>query len=148
VSANPNEIADILSGLDQWSRAWTQAESHGPYLSISSTIDVHNPADLVLAGLGSPDATSLFADGLGGGLVDPSVYTAADCPSYGSMAGTDCGSAPGATATANATTASIPGPAEEKAATALLAGLDKGQTLTSPAVTALLVGPILDDMAA
>jgi phospholipid/cholesterol/gamma-HCH transport system substrate-binding protein len=147
VSANSNEVADVLSGLDAWSRAWTAAESHGPYLSISSTIDVKNPADLVLAGLGAPNVATLFADGLGSSLVGPPVYTAADCPSYGSMTGTDCGSSPGAAADAQVTS-TIPGPAEERAAGDLLTGLNKGRAVSSPAVAALLVGPLLNDMAA
>jgi phospholipid/cholesterol/gamma-HCH transport system substrate-binding protein len=148
VSQSPKEIADILAGLDGWSRAWTEAESHGPYLSVSTTISVPNAADLVLAGLGAPHPTRLFADGVGRSLVNPPTYTAADCPSYGSMAGTDCGHSPDSTDAATNAAGTTLGEAQQRAAGSFVAGLDGGQAPASPAVAALLVGPILDDMAA
>jgi phospholipid/cholesterol/gamma-HCH transport system substrate-binding protein len=148
VAQSPKEIADILAGLDGWSRAWTQAESQGPYLSVSATVDVPNAADLVLAGLGAPRPAGLFADGVGRNLVNPPTYTAADCPSYGSMAGTDCGHSPTSTDAATSAAGSTLGVAQQRAASDVVAGLDGGHAPAAPAVAALLLGPILDDMTA
>jgi phospholipid/cholesterol/gamma-HCH transport system substrate-binding protein len=146
ISQNPQELAQVLSGLDRWSKAWTAAESQGPYLSVSSTIDVPNPADLVLASVGAPDATALFADGLGAGKVNPSTYTSADCPTYGTAAGTDCGGAAGAPSSSE-TSPTVLTAGEQQAAVSVTSALDHDRTQGSPAVTSLLLGPLLENMA-
>lgn len=145
VSANSHEVADVLTGLDRWSVAWTEAESQGPYLSVSSTVHVANAADLVLAGLGAPDPAALFAAGLGAGKVNPPTYTPADCPSYGPMKGTDCGGSSDTTSggAAASVPASIGGAAELRAVSSVVAGLDGGAAPSSPAVATLLLGPVL-----
>lgn len=145
VSQSPTEIHDILTGLDAWSTAWTIAESHGPYLTLSSTVSVPNPADAVLASLGAPNAVSLFAQGVGTNLVNPTPYTAADCahvPSYCSP--TSHASANLAAPTVNAV---MPASQQQQALSGIFAGLDHGQPPSSPGVVALILDPLLQGMA-
>jgi phospholipid/cholesterol/gamma-HCH transport system substrate-binding protein len=142
ISQSPSEIHDILTGLDAWSTAWTLAESHGPYLTLSSNVSVPNPADAVLAGLGAPNTVALFAQGIGTNLVNPPTYTAADCarvPTY-------CSTTPHA-ATRLAVPAVMPASQQQQAVSAIFAGLDQGQSPASPSVVALILDPLLQGMA-
>ena len=77
ISQNPREISQLLSGLDAWANAWTAAESSGPYLELTQTEVVANPADLGLAVLGGPQAAAYLSAGLGPGYVNPPTYTSA-----------------------------------------------------------------------
>ena len=50
----PRRSPSSSQGLDAWAKAWTAAESSGPYLNLTQTEVVANPADLGLAVLGGP----------------------------------------------------------------------------------------------
>ena len=65
------------SGLDAWANAWTTAEASGPYLNLTQTEVVVNPADLGLAVLGGPQAAAYLSAGLGPGYVNPPTYSSA-----------------------------------------------------------------------
>ncbi len=147
INQSPTEIAQTLSGLDRWSKAWT-ADIHGPDLSVTSTVHVDNAADLVLASLGAPDTAALFATGLGGGKVDPPTYTAANCPSYGTEHGTDCGGSNVVDAASTASSTNVLTGAEQQAAASVASGLDGGRAPASPSVSTLLLGPVLAAMEA
>ncbi len=111
ISQNPNELSQVLKGLDAWSKSWAVAESHGPYLSLSATLQIPNPADVVLSTFGGPGADKPFAIGVGLDKFNPATYTAADCPRYGTMVGANCagGSSVGAAElTPVASSASVP----------------------------------------
>jgi phospholipid/cholesterol/gamma-HCH transport system substrate-binding protein len=170
ISQSPTEIADVLEGLNSWSKAWSAAESAGPYLSLTSTVSLVNAPDLVLATLGANDPGALFAAGIGPGLFDPPTYTRGDCPGFGAP-GSNCGpaavlAAPGATRaapSAAAPSAAAPSaavtsdvvnagtlaePQEERAVATVAAGLDKGTVPSSPVVATLLLGPLFGSIAA
>jgi virulence factor Mce-like protein len=145
---NQQDLAQILAGLDGWSKSWVAAESQGPYLTLTSSIAVTNAADLVLASLGSPNSASLFTGGLGASLVNPAPYTAADCPTYGTEGGTDCGGSASTAAqvAASSTAKVLPEPAQTDAVSSIVTGLDHGRAPASPAVDTLLLGPVLAQM--
>jgi virulence factor Mce-like protein len=141
VTQNATEIAQILSGLDTWAKAWSASESHGPFLTLTSSLSVANPADVVRAALGDPAADTLFAEGLGAGLVDPPTYTAANCPiRYGPTPG------PCITGPSPAASSLIPASRQQEAVATIAAGLDHGERPTSPAVASLLLSPVLQAM--
>jgi virulence factor Mce-like protein len=151
ISHNPNTIAQTLQGLDSWSKAWTAAESQGPFLSTVSTVSIPNPADAILASLGATNANALFAIGVGTNLVNPPTYTTANCPVYGTEVG-HCPAAASAPATPaaafhSATNALMPEPQQSQAVSAIAAGLDHGTPSASAAVSTLLLGPLLQAMA-
>ncbi len=77
ISQNPEEISQLLQGLDAWANAWISAESSGPYLNLTQTEVVANPADLGLAVLGGPQAAAYLSAGLGPGNVNPPTYSSA-----------------------------------------------------------------------
>jgi phospholipid/cholesterol/gamma-HCH transport system substrate-binding protein len=154
VSQSPTEIADVLEGLNSWSKAWSAAESSGPYLSLTATVSVPNAADLVVAQLGANDPAALFADGIGNDLVNPQTYTAADCPTY-DASGSNCDPSDG-TAGGNLSDASTAAmvnvgtllePQQERAVATIAAGWDHGKVPSSPAVATLLLGPVLGQIA-
>jgi phospholipid/cholesterol/gamma-HCH transport system substrate-binding protein len=145
LSQSPTEIHDILTGLDAWSRAWTLAESHGPYLTLSSNVSVPNPADAVLASLGAPNTVSLFAQGVGTNLVNPPTYTAADCARVPAYCSTTTHAAP--LLPAPNVRAVMPASEQQAALSGLFAGLDHGQSADSPSVVALILDPLLQGMA-
>jgi virulence factor Mce-like protein len=142
VSQSPSEIADILEGLDSWSKAWSAAERAGPYLSLTATVAVPNAADLVVAELGANDPDALFADGIGANLVNPATYSSSDCPSYAAT-GSNCDPLSGGAVDAR----TLSGPAQESAVATIAAGLDHGRVPSSPAVATLLLGPVLGALA-
>ncbi len=146
VSQSPTEIADVLEGLNSWSKAWAAAERNGPYLSLTSTVSLANAPDLVLATLGANDPNALFAGGIGPGLVDPPTYAAGSCPSFSCAAGSQpeqgAPGGGGSTATTAAVNAgTLAEPQQERAVALVAAGLDKGRAPASPAVATLLLGP-------
>jgi phospholipid/cholesterol/gamma-HCH transport system substrate-binding protein len=138
ISQNPNEIAQILQGLDTWSKAWTAAESQGPFLTLSNTINVVQPADAVLAGLGDPRGVSLFAQAIGTNLVNPTPYSSANC-----TLATSC------SLTTHAATrmSAVSGGQQQQAVAGIAAALDHGQASASPAVATLILDPLLRAMA-
>lgn len=77
VSQNSTEIAHLLEGFNSWANAWISAESSGPYLKLSTTVVVVNPADLGLAVLGGADVNQYLSDGLGSSYVNPATYKSA-----------------------------------------------------------------------
>jgi phospholipid/cholesterol/gamma-HCH transport system substrate-binding protein len=138
ISQNPNEISQVLQGLQIWSNAWSAAESQGPYLTLSNTVNVQQPADAVLAPLGAPNAVSLFAQAVGTGLVNPKPYSSADC-----TPATSCSTTHAATHMA----AVMPESQQQQAVAGIFAGLDRGQAAASPAIATLIIEPILRGMA-
>jgi virulence factor Mce-like protein len=156
ISANPQEIAQLLSGLDGFARAIVSAESNGPYLQATATVDVLNPANLALGALGGPDMLSELAAGLGSKLVDPPTYTAADCPQLGGLS--NCGGPAASATTADDTGADRPAksgtvvpvldPAVEDAAVSAVATAATGRAPGSAAVASLLLSPVLESIGA
>lgn len=117
--ASPTELQRLFSGLARWASTWNAAEASGPWLNVTATIQVANPADLALAVLGGPQAASALAAGLGGGMVNP--------PTYGG----------------GATTAVMAEPAQQQAVASLASVADGGRAPASPAVATLLLSPVL-----
>jgi virulence factor Mce-like protein len=150
LSQNPNEIAQLLSGLDSFAKAFVAAEANGPYLSATATINVVNPADLGVAILGGSPGTLInaIAAGLGPQYVNPPVYTAADCPRFGALSG--CG---GTTSSDGALTAStkdgsyILPAAPETQAISQIYEAEAGSEPADPAVSTLLLSPVLEGLA-
>lgn len=145
---NPKEFSEVLSGLDTWATSWTAAESSGPYLKLSTTVNVKNPADVVLGGVGAPNLTGLFAAGLGAKYANPATYTSSDCPTYQGVSG-NC--SPGVTDTttgltsATAKASTLAGlTSEEAAAAQVTSGLNKGGSSGSAAADVVWLSPILD----
>jgi virulence factor Mce-like protein len=141
ITQNANEIAQILSGLDIWAKAWSASESHGPFLTLTSSLAVSNPADVVRAALGDPNADTLFAQGIGTNLVNPPTYTAANCPiTYGPVPG------PCLPASAGGASSLIAAASQQAAVSTIAAGLNHGSRPPSPAVASLLLSPVLQSM--
>ena len=101
ITVNPNFVAETLQGFDKWSTAFAAAESHGPYLQFAGDIIVSGSVQVVAAALGLPGSGVLVQQGLGPQFFNPSTYSAADCPTYGTLKGPNCpGASTGATSTA------------------------------------------------
>jgi virulence factor Mce-like protein len=143
ISQNPNEIAQLLQGLDQWAQAWTAAESSGPYLKLTTTVSVANPADLGLAVIGGPEIAHYIAGGLGSGFVNPFTYTNA-----GTISGSGS-TAAAAAALARAVTSApnpvMPARAQIDAVSHIFSALS-GHRPASPAVATLLLSPLLTSL--
>lgn len=139
VTQNATEIAQILSGLDTWAKAWSSSEGHGPFLTLTSSLSVPNPADLVRAALGDPNADALFGQGIGAGLVNPPTYTPGNCPiTYGPVPGRCIGPAGiGVSASQQQ---------QQQALTTIASGLNHGARPSSPAVVSLLLSPLFQSM--
>jgi phospholipid/cholesterol/gamma-HCH transport system substrate-binding protein len=142
ISQNPNEISQLLQGLYNWAKAWTSAESSGPYLDLTADVVVANPADLGLAVLGGPEVESYLADGLGPGYVNPATYTSA--ASIPSDSTTSEVSAPSLAAALS----SAPVMAEPAQATAIsqIISAMNGSKPASTAVSTLLLSPLLEGL--
>jgi virulence factor Mce-like protein len=150
VAANPNFVAQTLSGFDAWSKAFAAAEAQGPYLSFSGTLNISGSVQIVAAALGLPGSNGLVEAGLGPQNFNPATYTAADCPTYGTERGANCpgGTANGSSATSTSARAddgasTLTTPAEERAAVKVATALNKGRAPPSAAITALLLEPLL-----
>ena len=138
VTQNATEIAQILSGLNTWAVAWSASESHGPFLTLTSSLNVNNPADVVRAALGDPSADALFAAGIGSTEVNPPTYSSANCPIvYGPVPGPCIG--PGAGSL-------VPASQQQQAVSAIASGLNGGQRPSSPTVASLLLSPLLQSL--
>jgi phospholipid/cholesterol/gamma-HCH transport system substrate-binding protein len=139
ISQNPTEISQLLQGLNAWASAWTAAESSGPYLNLTTDVVVANPADLGLAVLGGPEVANYLAAGLGPGYVNPPTYTSA-----GSIASTASATTL-ARSLASAPTPVMAEPAESLAVSQIVKAIS-GSAPTSPAVSTLLLSPLLDGL--
>lgn len=152
ISRNPNELSQTLTGLGQWAAAWAAAESHGPFVSLHTTLPISDINAAVEASLGY-DATHQIALGLAP-AVNPPTYTAADCPQYpgepnpycgsgGSPAtGSAAGAAPDPAASGPSAPTAAPSPpvmtpAEQQALVKIASALD--QERASPGVTTVLL---------
>ena len=130
LSQSPTEISQLLQGLDAWAKAWTAAESTGPYINLTTEVKVANPADLGLAVLGGPDVVKYLSAGLGPGYVNPPTYSSA-------------GSLPAIVRDAAAAGPPVmAGPAETAAVSKIVESMT-GSAPTSPSVSALLLSPVL-----
>jgi phospholipid/cholesterol/gamma-HCH transport system substrate-binding protein len=137
ISQNPQEIAQLLQGLDSWANAWIAAEASGPYLNLTQSEVVANPADLGLAVLGGPEAAGYLSAGLGPGYVNPPTYTSPETFPSG----------PSGDATTLASTAvpTVLGPAETRAVSQIVTAVS-GSAPSSPAVSTLLLSPVLEGL--
>ncbi len=89
VTANPNELSLTLSGLGQWAAAWSSAESHGPFLSVTANLPVSDISAGVNAALGYNNPASIAA--ALGSAFNPATYTSANCPQYPGAGNPYCG---------------------------------------------------------
>lgn len=155
VASNPNFVAQVLNGFDKWSKAFAAAESHGPYLSFAGDITIQGSAQTVAAALGVPGSDQLIEQGLGPEFFNPATYTAADCPTYQGESGPNCPHAaasarPGGTGQAGGVSGSngvMMTTATQAASVKIAAGLSGGKAPPSPAVAALLLQPVLLQLA-
>lgn len=141
ISQNPHEISQLLSGLDAWANVWIAAEKSGPYLDLTQTEVVANPADLGLAVLGGPQAASYLSAGLGPGFVNPPTY---------SSAGTFTDDTRSPTGGSISTVATAPAPvvaepAQTRAISQIVEAVS-GSAPSSPAVSTLLLSPVLEGL--
>jgi phospholipid/cholesterol/gamma-HCH transport system substrate-binding protein len=157
LSQNPQEISQLLGGLDTWAKSWLAAEDAGPYLSLTATIPVQNPADLGLAVLGGSNVTTDLLDGLGPSYVNPATYTSADCPHFGALSG--CGgvttgltpqpttySVPAiASSASTVATPVLPEPAQTRTVGQIVTALT-GSRPSDSSISTLLLSPVLSDM--
>jgi phospholipid/cholesterol/gamma-HCH transport system substrate-binding protein len=152
VASNPNFVAQVLNGFDKWSKAYADAESHGPYLSFAGDITIQGSAQAVAAALGVPGSDQLVEQGLGPEFFNPATYTAADCPRYQGESGPNCPNAASARATggsgqAGGTAAVMTTTATQAASVKIATGLSGGKAPPSPAVATLLLQPVLLQLA-
>lgn len=157
VSANPKELSETLSGFSTAAAAFTAAASHGPYLSASGTLAIQNSDAMVEAGLTSgPVAAAFFEQAVGPQNFNPTPYTAADCPTYGTWTGADCG---GGSASARASGTGSGGASmtakqatvgdtavTDAAVDEVAAGL-AGATPKSPTAATLMLAPLMAALA-
>jgi phospholipid/cholesterol/gamma-HCH transport system substrate-binding protein len=143
ISQNPNEIAQLLQGLDQWANAWTAAESSGPYLKLTTTVSVANPADLGLAVIGGPEIAHYIAGGLGPGFVNPSTYTSAGTISASTSASLTAAALERAVSSAPSPV--MAEPAQTNAVSRIFSALS-GRRPASPGVATLLLSPLLTSL--
>jgi phospholipid/cholesterol/gamma-HCH transport system substrate-binding protein len=139
VSQNPQEISQLLQGLDNWAQAWSAAEASGPYLDLTENQVVANPADLGLAVLGGPQAASYLSAGLGAGFVNPPTYS-----SSGTIPLSSRSSTPSLTAALSSAPAPVMAePAQARAVSQIVTAM-KGSPPSSQAVSTLLLSPVLE----
>ncbi len=145
LSQNPYEIADLLSGLNKFANAFLAAEANGPYLSVTATVKVINPADLGIAILGGSPSTLIDAisSGLGAQYVNPPLYTAADCPRFGTLS--NCGGAASDGQAAGLVSKVLPAAAETEAVGQIYQSV-AGRPPANASVSSLLLSPVLDGM--
>jgi phospholipid/cholesterol/gamma-HCH transport system substrate-binding protein len=147
ISQNPEEISQLLQGLDAWAQAWSAAEASGPYINLTQTQVVANPADLGLAVLGGPQAASYLEAGLGAGTVNPPTYSSAGAIPTSTTAITTA-TAPRSELMAAMEAAPAPemaGPAQMRAVARIVSALG-GSPSSSRAVSTLLLSPVLEGL--
>ncbi len=145
LSQNPDEIANLLSGLDKFANAFLTAEANGPYLSVTATVKVINPADLGIAILGGSPSTlvNAISAGLGSQYVNPPLYTAADCPRFGSLS--NCGGSTSGGGTAGLVSNILPAAQETEAVGQVYQSV-AGRAPANPTVSSLLLSPVLESL--
>jgi phospholipid/cholesterol/gamma-HCH transport system substrate-binding protein len=145
LSQNPYEIPELLSGLDKFANAFLAAEANGPYLSVTATVKVINPADLGIAILGGSPSTLINAisAGLGPQYVNPPLYTAADCPRFDSLS--NCGGTASGGATAGLVSKVMPAAAETDAVGQIYQSV-AGSPPANASVSSLLLSPVLTNL--
>jgi ABC-type transporter Mla subunit MlaD len=147
LSQNPNEIAQVLGGLDNFATAFLAATANGPYLSATATVNVINPADLGVAILGGSPSSLInaIAAGLGPQYVNPPLYTAANCPHFGSLSNcggvTTTGASIGAKSPVLASRV-LPATAQTQAISQIYEA-ESGHAPADASVSALLLSPVL-----
>lgn len=144
ISQNPNEISQLLQGLDEWAQAWTAAESSGPYLQLTSTVSVANPADLGLAVIGGPEIAHYLAGGLGSGFVNPSTYSSAG--TIPASTATTAATAAALQRAVSATSGRVMSAKAQTAAVSKIVSAMTGRAPASPAVATLLLSPVLSNL--
>lgn len=152
VASNPNFVAQVLNGFDKWSKAYADAESHGPFLSFAGDIVIQGSAQAVAAALGVPGSDQLVEQGLGPENFNPPTYTPADCATFQGEAAPNCphsaasprqaGSGQAAGANGVMTTA-----ATQAALVKIATALSGGKAPPSAAVATLLLQPVLLQLA-
>ena len=145
LSQSPNQIAQLLSGLDQFAKAFLAAEANGPFLSATATVTVINPADLGVAILGGSPSTLINAisAGLGKQYVNPPLYTAADCPHFGSLS--NCGGVGTSEPAGGEVSAVLPTAAETEAVSQIYQSV-AGRPPANATVSSLLLAPVLEGL--
>jgi phospholipid/cholesterol/gamma-HCH transport system substrate-binding protein len=145
LTQNPNQIAELLSGLDKFANAILAAEANGPYLSVTATVKVINPADLGIAILGGSPSTLIDAisSGLGPQYVNPPLYTAADCPRFGALS--NCGGVTTGGEASGLASEVLPAAAETAAVRQIYQSV-AGRPPANASVSALLLSPVLEGM--
>ena len=145
LSQNPNEIAQLLAGLDNFAKAFLAASANGPYVTATANVNVLNPADLGIAVLGGSPSTLInaIAAGLGPSYVNPALYTSADCPRFGSLAncsGATAARVPGSSGPVVARV--LPAQAQTQAISQIFQA-ESGGAPANASVTSLLLSPVL-----
>jgi phospholipid/cholesterol/gamma-HCH transport system substrate-binding protein len=145
LSQNPDEIAELLSGLNQFANAFLAAEANGPYLSATATVKVINPADLGIAILGGSPSTLIDAisAGLGKQYVNPPLYTAADCPRFGSLS--NCAGVQTDGEAGGVVPEVLPAAAETDAVSQIYQSV-VGRRPANATVSSLLLSPVLEGL--
>ena len=148
ISANPATISQLLDGLDAFSKSVVQAGRAGPFLSVTATVDVKNPANLAAAALGGTPAEILanLQQGLGPALVNPPTYTSGARPTFPALARAAVPPtvAPAA-AVAGRVVPSLPAD-QERAAVLTIASAIGGTQPGSADVASLLLSPLLANL--
>ena len=106
---------------------------------------VINPADLGIAILGGSASTLIDAisSGLGTQYVNPPLYTAADCPRFGSLS--NCGGATNGGEAAGLVSKVLPAAAETEAVGQIYQSV-AGRPPANATVSSLLLSPVLEGL--
>jgi hypothetical protein len=106
---------------------------------------VKNPADLGIAILGGSPSTLIDAisAGLGKQYVNPPLYTAADCPRFGSLS--NCGGAKTGVEAAGFASNVLPAATETDAVGQIYQSVT-GRPPANPTVSSLLLSPVLEGL--
>ncbi|MCU4186136.1 MCE family protein [Acidiferrimicrobium sp. IK] len=152
VQANPDVIPQTLTNLNLLATKLFPALEQGPYVKFEAGIFLSNPMDSLFAGsfllpapIANSEAQYAFAS-----LMNPPTYTAANCPSYGTEKGPNCGTATAAATQAAAsrgvaTTAVAPA-AQQQVATALLSQASGASPATTSPAAAAVLGSLLGSL--
>jgi ABC-type transporter Mla subunit MlaD len=143
ISQNPQEISQLLQGLNTWANAWITAEASGPYLNLTTNVVVANPADLGLAVLGGSEVANYLSAGLGPGFVNPATYSGAASIPSGTSAATEA-SAISQDIASNPTPVMDEG-TQAQALSQIVTAI-AGKKPVSVAISTLLLSPVLEGL--
>ncbi len=90
LSQGPLLVSKLLTGIDQFARAWARTMHDGSMNVTAQTLRVTDPAYLALALASGENVADRIERAIEGRRVNPPTYTIADCPQWGSLRG-DCG---------------------------------------------------------